>query len=190
MSQGRLLRAVLALACLFEMGRVLGVPGLSFRGADVDTDPSRGQVRARIERTLATVNTRLDASSRSRISRAILRCERNEGLDPDLVLAVLLVESSARPDARSYKGAIGLMQIMPHMFAELGIPGNAAHIEANLEAGCLLLGDNIRRWGEERGISAYFWGGSIRSDGYLRRVRSMQNTIALARAPTGSSGDG
>jgi hypothetical protein len=69
------------------------------------------------------------------------------------VLAVLMQESSARPGAHSPKGAIGLMQVMPHMYEVLALPGSAAHVEANIEAGCTLLADNIRRLGEERGIA-------------------------------------
>jgi hypothetical protein len=192
MSQARLIRAALATVCLLEIGRIAGIPGLELPGTEVATASSEGGngVGLRIEHTLGAVNPRLDGVTRARIAHAILRCERDHALDPDLVLAVLLVESSARPDARSSKGAIGLMQVMPHMFAELPLPGNVAHIEANVEAGCLLLADNIRRLGEERGISAYFWGGSIQGDRYLRRVRSVQDTLALGPKTKDSSGDG
>lgn len=128
---------------------------------------------SRIERVLEKVNPRLGAATSRRIADAVLRCERDQALDPALVLRVLLVESSARPDAHSPKGAVGLMQVMPYMYAELGLAGGAAHLETNVEAGCLLLSDNIRRLGEADGISAYFWGRRIRGQGYLRRVRSV-----------------
>jgi hypothetical protein len=71
------------------------------------------------------------------------------------------------------------MQVMPHMFRALRLPGNVAHIEANIEAGCLLLADNIRRLGEDDGISAYYWGRRIRGDGYLRRVRTVLERLSL-----------
>jgi len=45
-------------------------------------------------------------------------------------------------------------------------------VETNVEAGCVILAHNIRRLGEEDGISAYFWGSEIRSVAYLNRVRS------------------
>ena len=38
---------------------------------------------------------------------------RNYDLDPDLLAAVVYVESRFRPDARSDAGAIGLMQLLP-----------------------------------------------------------------------------
>jgi hypothetical protein len=65
-----------------------------------------------------------------------------------------------------------------------------AHIESNVEAGCLVLADNVRRLGEERGISAYFWGGSIQGEGYLRRVRSVREKLARAPRSSVSPSDG
>jgi hypothetical protein len=195
MSGGRFIGAALVLLGLLEIGRAAGipVPGFLTHGVDAAVTPAGEdltEVRARIDRALRRSNSRLDVSMRDRISSAVLRCHREQGLDPDLVLAVLLVESSARPYARSPKGAIGLMQVMPHMFEELGLPGNVAHIESNVEAGCLVLADNVRRLGEERGISAYFWGGSIQGDGYLRRVQSVLDKLARAPRPTTSPSDG
>lgn len=159
---------------------------------DVGAGPATAARRVRqawIDHALRSANPRLDGWTRGRITRSVLRCEQDQGLDPDLVLAVLLVESSARPDARSPKGAVGLMQVMPHMFRALDLPGGVAHLEANVEAGCILLADNIRRLGEAEGISAYFWGSSIGGDDYLKRVRSMR--ALLARAPRlGSASEG
>ena len=148
-------------------------------------DNPAAMLRPRMVSVLLSTNPSLGPITSERIADAVLRCAREQFLPPDLVLAVLLVESSARPAVRSAKGAIGLMQVMPHMFEELSLPGNVAHIEANIEAGCLLLADNIRRLGEEDGISAYFWGRRIQGEGYLRRVRMVRRD--LARQPLSES---
>ena len=100
-----------------------------------------------------------------------------QALDAELVTAIVLVESSARPWARSPKGAQGLMQVMPHMSRSMGLAGNLNTIETNIEAGCRILADNIRRLGEEDGISAYFWGSEIRGEGYLERVQLARQRV-------------
>jgi hypothetical protein len=137
----------------------------------------------RLEATLLRVNPRLGTVTTSRIRSAVERCSDQQGLRAELVLAVILVESSARPHVRSSAGAVGLMQVMPHMFRQLGLPGNVAHLEANIEAGCLLLADNIRRLGEEDGISTYFWGRRIRGDDYLRRVQAVLEELEEPPSP-------
>ena len=131
------------------------------------------QIAARLHRE----NGRLDRGTVLRIARAVQGCERSHGVSPRITLAVMIVESNTRPSAISAKGAIGLMQVMPHMFEDLGLAGNIAHIESNIEAGCILLADNMRRLGEDRGISAYFWGTRIGGDAYLSRVKAVRETL-------------
>ena len=126
---------------------------------------------------LSGVNPSLSEPELQRIGAAVLRYSEKYDLDPELVTAVLLVESSARPWARSPKGAQGLMQVMPHMTRPMGMAGNLSTIETNVEAGCRILAGNIRRLGEEDGISAYFWGSRIRGDGYLRRVQWARSRV-------------
>ncbi len=131
------------------------------------------QIASRLHRE----NSRLDRGTVLRITRAVQGCERSHGVSPRITLAVMIVESNARPSAISPKGAIGLMQVMPHMFEDLGLAGNIVHIESNIEAGCILLADNMRRLGEDRGISAYFWGTQIGGDAYLSRVKAVRETL-------------
>lgn len=132
---------------------------------------------AEVAATLERANRELAPAEVERIASAVVRYSRKYAIDPALVTAVLLVESSARPWARSPKGAIGLMQIMPHVIVPSAIAGNLATIESNIEGGCFLLADNIRRLGEEDGISAYFWGSNIRGLAYLTRVRAARETV-------------
>jgi soluble lytic murein transglycosylase-like protein len=124
-----------------------------------------------------SANPYLSAAERQRIGRAILRNSRDYALDPQLVTAIILVESEARPWALSQKGAVGLMQVMPHMSEARILAGNLTTIESNVAAGCSILSDNIRRLGEDDGISAYFWGSDIRGVAYLDRVRAARATV-------------
>ncbi len=134
-------------------------------------EATRPAVRAALGAHLRSRHAQLSREEQDRVVEAVLRGSRRHGLDPYLVTAVLLVESDARPWAESGKGAIGLMQVMPHMAAQLDLAGNLATIESNIEAGCFILADNIRRLGEERGISSYFWGRQIRGVAYLEKVQ-------------------
>jgi soluble lytic murein transglycosylase-like protein len=126
---------------------------------------------------LSGVNPGLSEPELERIGSAVIRYSGKYGLDPELVTAVLLVESSARPWARSPKGALGLMQVMPSMMRPMGLAGNLSTIESNIEAGCMILAGNIRRLGEEDGISAYFWGSHIRGVSYLSRVQATRAKV-------------
>ncbi len=61
-------------------------------------------------------------------------------LDPELVLAVIQVESNFDRFAISRAGALGLMQVMPFWLEEVGRPGdNLFHIGTNLRLGCTIL---------------------------------------------------
>ncbi len=59
---------------------------------------------------------------------------------PELVLAVIDVESNFDRYALSVAGARGLMQIMPFWLDEIGRPNdNLMHIDTNLRFGCTIL---------------------------------------------------
>lgn len=51
----------------------------------------------------------------------ILRASKEYRLDPALLRAVIMAESSYNPKAVSHRGAQGLMQLMPSTAAELGV---------------------------------------------------------------------
>lgn len=72
----------------------------------------------------------LDALIRQKAAR--------HGIDPNFVRAVIAVESGYNPFARSPKGAMGLMQLMPATAAELGV-ANPWEPEENLEGGIYYL---------------------------------------------------
>jgi len=61
-------------------------------------------------------------------------------LPPELVLAVIEVESNFDSYAVSVAGALGLMQIMPFWIEEIGRPeDNLLHPNTNLRYGCTIL---------------------------------------------------
>jgi hypothetical protein len=165
---------------------LLGVLGLLLVSGPSQLEPIRAAAAVpqelvfgepQIVAILRGVNPRLSEDELSRIAAAVVSNSAKYGIDPQLVTAVMWEESDARPWVRSPKGAIGLMQVMPYMSAKAAIPGNMTNIENNIEVGCLILSDNIRRLGVEDGISAYFWGTDIRGVSYLRRVLDKHESV-------------
>jgi soluble lytic murein transglycosylase-like protein len=65
---------------------------------------------------------------------------KRHGVNPALVAAVMRAESAYRPQARSHKGARGLMQLMPATAARFGVrPEELYDPVRNLEAGVAYL---------------------------------------------------
>jgi len=77
------------------------------------------------------------------------------GVDPMLVRALIQVESGYRPKARSPKGAMGLMQLMPSTAREYKVR-NPFEPKANIEAGIKHLRTLIDRFGSSSlALAAY-----------------------------------
>lgn len=95
------------------------------------------------------------AATGSEVDAAIEKAARSTGLDPDLIRAVIRVESSFRSDAVSGAGAQGLMQLMPGTAAELGVT-NPFDAEQNVMAGATYLARQLKRFGDIRlALAAY-----------------------------------
>jgi soluble lytic murein transglycosylase-like protein len=81
-----------------------------------------------------------DPDERMRILTRVHQEATFAGIAPELVLAVIEVESNFDHYAVSVAGAIGLMQIMPFWLDEIGRPDdNLLHINTNLRYGCTIL---------------------------------------------------
>jgi soluble lytic murein transglycosylase-like protein len=127
-------------------GGEVGVPPSLFRGVvpdEVVDEVARAQAQAVEERPADLRTLAADAA-------------RRHGLDPELVLAVVSVESAFQPDAVSPKGARGLMQLMPATAASLDV-ADAFDPEANLEGGTRHLESLVSRYdGDlEKALAAY-----------------------------------
>jgi soluble lytic murein transglycosylase-like protein len=65
---------------------------------------------------------------------------KRAGLDPQLVLGLIQVESAFRKYAISSAGARGLMQVMPFWVKAIGTEeNNLFHLRTNLRFGCVIL---------------------------------------------------
>ena len=59
--------------------------------------------------------------SRSQFDSLIAAIARNQGLNPSIIKSIIEVESGYNPHAKSSKGAMGLMQLMPQTAQDLGV---------------------------------------------------------------------
>lgn len=81
-----------------------------------------------------------DPKKRLELLKAVHGEASRAGLEPELVLAVIQVESNFRKYAISRVGARGLMQIMPFWLDEIGHPeDDLFDIKTNLRFGCTIL---------------------------------------------------
>lgn len=89
---------------------------------------------ARLERFMPHDEDRLE------LLRLVHAEARRARLAPELVLAVIDVESRFDRFAISHAGALGLMQVMPFWLKELGRPDdNLFDVQTNLRYGCTIL---------------------------------------------------
>jgi len=85
------------------------------------------------------------ADTLGRFSQEIEIAARTTGLDPALILSVVMEESGGDPGARSNKGALGLMQLMPETARELGV-GDRSDAAQNLHGGTRYLADLLKKY--------------------------------------------
>lgn len=167
--------------------------------SDKRPDAPSGPVRTyRVEKTGGEgllVTRPVSRSYRRDYDDLILEHAQAQGLRPDLVRAVVQVESGYDPRALSPKGAMGLMQLMPRTAANLGItrpfdPGE------NIKGGTRYLRQLLDQFGdnEELALAAYNAGpGAVNRYGntvppyretrdYVRKVKTRTN-VTTASSP-------
>lgn len=111
---------------------------------------------------------------------------KEQHLDPQLLLAVIAIESRYNPFAESHVGAQGLMQVMSDVHKDKfkrfgGGPVAALNPIANIRVGSQILKDCIKRRGSVEGGLACYVGSSGPSDGgYGAKVLAERRRIALA----------
>jgi hypothetical protein len=143
------------------------------------------------------VTRAVNPATAARYSDVIERQASRHRVRPELVRAVIQVESGFDPLARSPKGAMGLMQLMPQTAADFGVV-DAYNPAENIRAGVAYLRALLDRYSgnEELALAAYNAGpGAVERYGqrippyretrdYVRKVKGRTGgTLAAERAP-------
>jgi hypothetical protein len=108
-------------------------------------------------------------------------------LSPNLLIAVMAIESNFHPYIQSEAGAQGLMQVMPVIHAKRykKFGGKSSFIDpiVSLKVGAEILRDCLKlRGGSEAEALRYYFGGGAASDAYIQKVRAEQHRLDLVAA--------
>jgi len=141
-----------------------GAPELRFK------DPSQGY-RWLLEMSRRLATRIPDSTFRVELLKTVHYEAQRAGLDPQMVLGVILVESNFRKYALSRAGARGLMQVMPFWVDLIGNKDqDLFHLRTNIRYGCVILRHylDIERGNLFRALGRY--NGSVGRPDYPERI--------------------
>jgi soluble lytic murein transglycosylase-like protein len=130
------------------------VPVLSFQSGSDNAHKWIFEMSNRLQRRIP------DRKTRTELLKTVHYEAKRNGLDPQLVLGVMEVESGFRKYAVSSAGARGYLQVMPFWIRVIGEPHhNLFSLRTNLRYGCVILrhylnlenGDYFRALGRYNG---------------------------------------
>ena len=109
---------------------------------------------------------------------------RKYRLSPNLLIAVMAIESNFHPYIQSEAGAQGLMQVMPQVHSKRyeRFGGKTAFVNpiVSLRVGAEILRDCVKlRGGSEAEGLRFYFGGGPSSDTYIDKVRSEQRRLNI-----------
>jgi soluble lytic murein transglycosylase-like protein len=125
------------------------------------------EMSRRLEKRIANRDYRIE------LLRTVHYEATRAGLDPQLVLGLMQVESGFRKYAVSSAGARGYMQVMPFWIKVIGRPDdNLFHLRTNLRYGCTILRHylDIEKGDLYRALGRY--NGSLGKPEYPNMVRA------------------
>ncbi len=123
-------------------------------------------------------------STEERIKNAVNDSAQRYNLPPALVLGFIKQESGFKPNARSWCGAQGLMQLMPGTARDLGVK-DAWNIEQNIDGGCKYIRQMLDRFDGDlkKAVAAYNAGpGAVDKYNGIPPYKETQNYVPAVLA--------
>ncbi len=163
----------------------IAAPKPAVRAAAKPQQPDRNTRIRNIAKWLARYY-RADPEAVANYVRYAHEAGARHGLDPMLIIAVMSIESSLNPRARSHKDARGLMQVLvkahPEKFERFGGVDKAFNPRVSVEVGATILKGMIERTGSvEKALKHYVGAANLSSDrGYGAKVIRQRDRIWAA----------
>ena len=113
------------------------------------------------------------------LDKLVLESSQQEGVKPELIRGVIAEESAGRPCAVSWKGAQGLMQLMPATAEQFGVK-DPFDPHQSVEAGTKLLKQLLTKYNDDisLALAAYNAGeGRVDRDGGIPQIPETQNYV-------------
>jgi soluble lytic murein transglycosylase-like protein len=128
-----------------------------------------------------------DTLPTEQLDKLVAESSEREGVQPDLIRAVISQESGGRPCAISQKGAQGLMQLMPAVAAQFGVH-DPFDPKQNVDAGTRLLKQLLAKYNGDTKLTlaAYNAGpGRVDSEGGVPAIPETVNYVidVLSKLP-------
>jgi soluble lytic murein transglycosylase-like protein len=164
--------------------------------AALDAEYARAEeaaLSAEMERVRDWVAKRYRVSANS-LEPAFVEVEnsaREAELDPLLIVAMIAVESSFNPEAKSHAGALGLMQVIPRWHMDKIGPENDYTMlydpRFNVQIGTLVLVEGLQRYGSLEEALQYYNGARHDPERrYTKRVMSVKRQLQQVLASNGA----
>ena len=125
-----------------------------------------------------------DPMPAAELDKLVLENSQQQGVKPELIRGVISQESGARPCAVSWKGAQGLMQLMPATSEQFGVK-DPFDPHQNVEAGTKLLKQLLTKYNNDvsLALAAYNAGEArVDKDGGVPQIAETQNYVTDIQA--------
>lgn len=159
----------------FLFALLLSAPAITAQDSDAQRafDESK---RTTLVNWVRSNNKKLNVDSSTRIVDAVMFHAKQNELDPFLIFSMIRAESAYKPDAKSFAGARGLMQVMPRWHKDKLAGRDPYRIPVNIEVGTIIINDCLRKTKNQIHKALRCYSGGAGSH-YNRRIASTHKEL-------------